>query len=135
MNAPVVTLDVAVPLTTAYERLVEERLGGAPVVDADGCVVGIVSAQDIFFGSVSLLLEDTCARDTVGARRAPTVADVMTSPAICAREETDLAELARMMWALRLHRVPILRDGRLAGIVSSMDLCRAVSMGAFETVA
>ena len=57
------------------------------------------------------------------------VRDVMTSPAVCADEETDIADLCRLMWSMRINRVPIVRDGRVAGVVSSMDLCHAVCEG------
>jgi CBS domain-containing protein len=38
-------------------------------------------------------------------------------------------DLCRIMWSLRIHRVPILRKGKVTGLVSSMDLCRAVLEG------
>jgi len=57
------------------------------------------------------------------------VSEIMTSPAISADEETPLADLCRIMWNLRIHRVPILKNGRVTGLVSSMDLCRAILEG------
>jgi len=50
-------------------------------------------------------------------------------PAISAEEDTPVIELCRIMWSLRIHRVPILRKGKVTGLVSSMDLCRAVLEG------
>jgi signal-transduction protein with cAMP-binding, CBS, and nucleotidyltransferase domain len=54
---------------------------------------------------------------------------IMTSPAISAEETTPLADLCHVMWSLRIHRVPILRGGKVTGIVSSMDLCRGILNG------
>ena len=57
------------------------------------------------------------------------VSTIMTSPAISAEEDTLVMELCRLMWSLRIHRVPILKKGKVTGLVSSMDLCRAVLEG------
>ena len=57
------------------------------------------------------------------------VSTIMTSPAISAEEDTPVIDLCRIMWSLRIHRVPILKRGRVTGLVSSMDLCRAVLEG------
>src|SRR5207245_2007290 len=57
------------------------------------------------------------------------VSAIMTSPAISADEETPVSDLCRIMWNLRIHRIPILRRGRVTGLVSSMDLCRAILDG------
>ena len=57
------------------------------------------------------------------------VSAIMTSPAISADESTPVADLCRIMWNLRIHRVPILKHGKVTGLVSSMDLCRAILTG------
>ena len=57
------------------------------------------------------------------------VSAIMTSPAISAEEDTPVTDLCRIMWSLRIHRVPILRKGKVTGLVSSMDLCSGVLEG------
>jgi CBS-domain-containing membrane protein len=57
------------------------------------------------------------------------VSAIMTSPAIAAEESTTITALCRIMWNLRIHRVPILHKGKVTGLVSSMDLCRAILAG------
>ena len=54
---------------------------------------------------------------------------IMTSPAISAEEKTPITDLCNVMWNLRIHRVPIVRGGKVTGLVSSMDLCRAILNG------
>ena len=54
---------------------------------------------------------------------------IMTSPAISAEEDTPITDLCNVMWSLRIHRVPIIKGGRVTGLVSSMDLCRAIMSG------
>jgi CBS domain-containing protein len=53
----------------------------------------------------------------------------MTSPAITIGEETGVEEACRTMWKMRIHRLPVVRDGRVVGILSAMDLVRAVAEG------
>jgi len=43
------------------------------------------------------------------------VSTIMTSPAISAEEDTPVTDLCRIMWSLRIHRVPILRKGKVTG--------------------
>ncbi len=57
------------------------------------------------------------------------VSAIMTSPAIAADEDTPVTDLCRIMWNLRIHRVPILKNGKVTGLVSAMDLCRAILSG------
>jgi CBS domain-containing protein len=54
---------------------------------------------------------------------------IMTSPAISAEEETPITDLCNVMWSLRIHRVPVVRGGKVTGLISSMDLCRAILNG------
>jgi CBS domain-containing protein len=51
----------------------------------------------------------------------------MVRPVITAAESATLPELAETMIAHRVKRLPILRDGRLVGIVSRSDLVRAIA--------
>ena len=104
---------------------------GVPVLNAMGELVGIVSEEDVIFGTMGLPDEEPPARgddDGAGVR----VRDIMTSPAVCATEETDIVELCRMMWGMRIHHIPIVLDGKVTGIVSSLDLARAVAEGAIR---
>lgn len=135
MRSPVVTVTEQTPLSVVCDVLVEQRLGGVPVVDEEGRVIGIITSQDVFFGAVGRFAEDLSDDVAPTSSEEPCARDVMTSPAICASEDTDVTDLARLMWTLRLHRVPIVAGGRLAGIVSAMDLCRVISVEGLIPVA
>jgi CBS domain-containing protein len=76
-------------------------------------------------GEAPFWAEDRRASDPL---RMP-VSAIMTSPAISAKEQTPVSELCNVMWNLKIHRVPIVRGGRVTGIVSSLDLCRAILAG------
>ena len=53
--------------------------------------------------------------------------DVMATPVVTVVEETEVAEIARLLTAQRIKRVPVLRDGRIVGIVSRADLLRTIA--------
>ena len=76
-------------------------------------------------GEAPFWAEDRRAADPL---RMP-VSAIMTSPAISAKEQTPVSELCNVMWNLKIHRVPIVRGGRVTGLVSSLDLCRAILAG------
>jgi CBS domain-containing protein len=55
------------------------------------------------------------------------VGDLMTKPVITASEATSVTELAEQMVQHRIKRLPIVRDGKLVGIVSRADVIRAIA--------
>ena len=116
------------------------HIHGAPVVDEDGNLVGIVTQEDVVYGAMGLGRPSKDDRDLPGLVRgagnpAPaqgqvrTVADIMTSPAIHIDEDASLQEVCKWMWALRIHRIPVVKDGKVTGIVSSMDVVHAIAGG------
>jgi CBS domain-containing protein len=125
MRTEVVTLAEDDPVDLAVDRLVDHHLHGAPVINEAGEVVGIVSPWDLYFATMTKA-EGTVAGAVAGPCR---VRDIMTSPPVSATEETAIVDLCEMMYRLRIHRIPILRGGKLAGIVGSLDVCRAVALG------
>lgn len=132
MQREVVTVREDVPLADLADLLQQAHIHGAPVVGADGQVVGFVTQEDVLFGSMSGPPDPDRTRATrsnAGAEYVTRVADIMTAPPVTATEDTKLQDLCKLMWRLRLHHVPIVENGRLRGIVSSMDLCRAIADG------
>lgn len=123
MRTEVFTVQEDAGVNELIDVLVAEHIHGAPVVDRDGRVSGVVTQQDIFFGVKGP------GGDEGPEAAQVTIRDIMTAPAVCASEDTDVVSLCDMMYRLRIHRVPVVRDGRPVGIVSSLDVCRAVASG------
>jgi len=105
------------------DLLVQEHIHGCPVVNADGELLGVVTQQDIFFSGV------TEEGQSVEKRKKMKVGDLMTSPAVSATEETEILGLCRMMHRLRIHRVPIVNNGKVTGIISSLDIIGRLADG------
>jgi hypothetical protein len=84
-------------------------VGGCPVVDEDHCVVGVVSARDLF--------------DARGATR---VGERMSAPAIVLDAGAPIREAARLMAEADVHRIVVVDDNRAVGLVSSLDVIRGL---------
>jgi CBS domain-containing protein len=135
MTTPVITVTPDTLVADVARLLLERGISAAPVVGADGGLVGIVSEGDLVgrpeTGAeerrswwLRLLAgpQDT-ARDYVRihGRR---VADVMTREVRTVTEEASITEVTRLLETHRIKRVPVVRDGRVVGIVSRADLLR-----------
>lgn len=132
MRTEIFTAHEDTPLDELIEVFVREHIHGVPVLDRSGELVGIVTPQDVFFGAMTRRRRAASRPEAAGPRsrsRALTARDVMTSPAVSASEQTTVRQLCRLMHRLRIHRVPIVRKGKLAGIVSSLDICGALARG------
>ena len=90
-----------------------------PVVDEARTMVGIVSEADLMTDREDYV----AARDGQSTRK---VADVMTRNVITASEDTPIEQLASLMKARNIKRIPILRNRAVVGIVSRVDILRGL---------
>ncbi len=94
--------------------LMRRRSVSSLIVVNRGAPVGIVTEKDI--------VEKCVASDTRPSRL--TVGDVMSSPLISVRPQTDLADAARRMASLKIRRLAIVERGRLVGVLTESDILR-----------
>jgi CBS domain-containing protein len=133
MTTDVVKVRPSTPLKQVAELLLSRGISGAPVVDAEGRVLGVVSETDILAkeqGSVdprSLLhrLFSPGARAEQAKLDATTAAQAMTSPAVTIRPSATIAEGAAAMLEHCVNRLPVVDGPTLRGIVTRADLVRA----------
>ena len=112
-GSQVVTVSPETPVSALVRLLAERRIGAAPVVDAAGRVVGIVSERDVVRG----LAGDAAVLDHPVSR-------LMTSEVkTCSLGDTVL-EVMEVMTAGRFRHLPVVENGRLAGIVSIGDVVK-----------
>ena len=140
MTTHVITVD---PDTTVWELatlLAERGISGAPVVEPGGRLVGIISEGDLLhrteIGTARRHRErrrswwldhfaSESARDYVKSH-GRIVKDIMTRDVVTVSEDTDLGEVAALLEARRVKRVPVMRDGKVVGILSRANIVRAV---------
>lgn len=136
MSSPVVSVRPDTPVREIVETMLRSRISGLPVVDEDQRVLGIVTEADLLekedrplpeppilsWHGRSLRLERMMGhyRKATGT----TARDVMTENIITAAEDTTAQELAHLMLRHSINRILILREGRLAGIVTRADILK-----------
>jgi len=96
------------------ELLSREHISGAPVINADEMIIGVVTEADII-GKVD--------------RESLHVADIMSREIITVKEETPVHEIAVLLSEHRIKRVPVVRNGKVVGIVSRADIVDAIAHG------
>lgn len=148
MQRDVLALDAAASVLEAYRLFVEEEISGAPVVDEDGRVLGVLSARDLLRAISeerdSALLQTTYFRDTEefsgpdwGATpedfqdrlAGRSIGETMTPGAIVVAPDASIAEVARVLRQQRVHRVLVVDDDRLLGLITSFDLVALLEEG------
>ncbi len=135
MTAPALTASPEMALREAASILVEKRISGLPVVDSDGCVVGVISDAQILLeeqppqpeqrGLFGRLFAhgDTALRKKLDV---PTVGEAMSTPPITISPDAPVSSAADVMLESRVRRLPVVdASGKLLGIVTRADLVRA----------
>ena len=127
------------PLVDVVRRLLERDYNELPVVDEGRRVIGVIGDHDLLARgllgeSVRVqkaagpdVLQETMQRLTANGG---TVRDVMTTPAITARDSARVPEVAHTMHERHLKRVPVVdAAGRLVGVLGRFDILRSIATG------
>lgn len=110
MNRELFSLRPEDDVDDAMGYLIAMGIKGAPVVDARGRPLGVVSMQDLAW-----------------SRGGPKVSDRMTSPAVSVMPKTSVRDAARLLAEHGIHRAPVVdAAGQAIGMVSILDLLRAM---------
>ena len=136
MTRDVITVSPATPIHEAASLMVEHRVSGLPVIDAEGRLVGIISDGDLivrqrrrkktpwwhlFFTHGEQLVREY--QRAVGT----TVGEVMSQPVVTISPVWGIEVAASILDGRNIRRLPVVRDGRLVGIVSRGDVIRALA--------
>ncbi|MBA3045965.1 MAG: CBS domain-containing protein [Candidatus Thermoplasmatota archaeon] len=147
MTRKVITLNSSQTVAEAVDKLAENGISGAPVVDDDGQVVGILTESDILdaiktrskrvemvYPSLSSLSVAFVKKDDLKetleafAEIAETpISDIMQNDVIYADKNTDLTAVVEKMNSTGINRVPIMDSGKLVGIVSRADIIKGLA--------
>jgi CBS domain-containing protein len=153
MTTNVITVGPDTSVQEVASILSERGISGVPVVDGDNRLIGIVSEGDLLHRVETgterrsdrtgrrrswwldrIGSDDELARDYIKSH-GRTAKDVMTREVISVSEATDLADIATLLETKRIKRVPVLRDGKLVGIVSRANLVRALAAAGTQLTA
>jgi CBS domain-containing protein len=118
--------------------LLTNRISGVPVIGPDGALIGIVSEGDLMRRAEAgtghrrprwlavLTGREVLAGEYV-KEHSRLVADVMTSPVVTAAPDTPLQDIATTLEKNGIKRVPVVKDGKVVGIVSRANLLQALA--------
>ncbi len=138
MSTTVATIKPDTTVGVIVALLLERRISGLPVLDDNGRVVGVVSEGDLLHrketdterhrgGWLSLWSgTEELARDYVKSHGL-FARDIMSRPAITIAEGAALGDVVNILESRRIKRVPVVRDGKLVGIVTRADLLRGLA--------
>ena len=141
MQEDVVTVSPDLPLLDAHQLFVSEEIHGAPVVDEEGALVGVISSADLLRAVAeehgAARVEANYLRDLVefsspdwiaqpedfqDRLRELCVADAMTTEVVQVSPDATLEEVAAALCDNRVHRVMVVESGVPVGVISTFDL-------------
>jgi CBS domain-containing protein len=153
MTTNVITVAPDTSVQEVARILSERSISGVPVVDADNRLVGILSEGDLLhrvetgterrpvrtkrrrsWWLDTIGSDEELARDYVKSH-GRTAKDVMTPDVVSVSDTTELAEIATLLETKSIKRVPVVKDGKLVGIVSRANLVRALAAAGSQLTA
>ena len=111
MTREVVTATPSMPPEELARLLLSHSIGGVPVVDEAGALIGMVSGFDVI------------------SKTGVTTAEIMSRGVVSVTESSGIEEIVSLMGLHGIRRVPVCNDGRLVGIISRSDLLRHYARG------
>jgi len=142
MQTELLTVGVSTPLDDLERLLGEHRIGGVPVTDETGHLVGVVSMRDL----VEHYAEDPSSHTNLGpgfyhdvvergeedmttfggsSGDGATASDIMTGEVYAVEADTPLRDVAQEMLRLRIHRILVKEKSKHVGLISAFDLLEA----------
>lgn len=125
----------------AARFFVENKIGGAPVVDDNGNLIGLISESDLisqdvkihfpsyihFLDSYIFLGSQKRFEETLKRAAAAKVGELMATEVVSVKPDTDIEEVATLMMEKHIGRVPVVEDGRVLGLITKGDIVRTLS--------
>jgi CBS domain-containing protein len=111
MTTEVKTVGINEDICTVAEIMKDNNIGVIPVVDEQNYCIGLVTDRDI-------VIRGLAEKKTASLR----VEDVISNKIISIKPDSDFKEVADLMAKEQIRRLPVLKDGKLVGIVSMADL-------------
>lgn len=140
MSSPAITVPETATLEEAAKLMVDNHVGGLPVVDSAGRLVGFITDSDFAAKERGVPFSLFRAPQVLGqwmgregieriyeSARKLLVRDFMSRPGVWASEDDPVDRVARLMMDRDINRVVIARDGRPVGIVARHDLLRILA--------
>lgn len=140
MTKDVITVRPEEKVENAARMLIDNKISGIPVVDENNHVLGIITEKDLMikaselkvpfyltlFDSIIFLENPIRFNNDLKKYTASDVKEAMTEKVYSVEEDTSVTEVVAIMQKHRVNRVPVLRHGKLIGIISRNDVLKAM---------
>jgi CBS-domain-containing membrane protein len=140
MTRDVITVKPTTSIEDLARLLMRHQINGTPMVDDNGNLTGIVTENDLISKNSRLHiptilrlfdafipLGTTKLEVEIKKMAAYTVADICTRDVITVNDETSVEDIATIMTEKKIHLLPVLREGKLIGIVGKKDIIRGMA--------
>jgi len=143
MTKEVVTVKPEMTIEELARLFTKHDISGAPVVDEAGGLIGIVTENDLIkmeqrlhiptiitiFDAVIYLGSSKKFEDDLKRMAATKVSDIYKRDVVTITENTTIEEVATIMCEKDIHHLPVVKKGKLMGIVGKKDVVKAISLG------
>jgi CBS domain-containing protein len=141
MTSAIISATGDTPVRDVAQLLLQNHISAIPILDNSGAPIGMVSEGDLIGRDetqrnarrewwLALLAEgESLSPDFLSSLRRPerVASDIMSRPVVTVGEGADTGEIARLLAAHRIKRVPVVRNGQVVGIVSRENLLRVLA--------
>ncbi|MCK5533889.1 CBS domain-containing protein [bacterium] len=143
MTKKVFTVSPEMSISDVASFLLAQKISGAPVINKQGKLIGIVTEDDLIFqdkkihfptvvnilGGLIYLENFKHFDDELKKIMAQNVLEIMTKEVITIKEDTSVCEIATLMTEKQVHLFPVMDQDRIVGIVGKADIVKAIAEG------
>jgi CBS domain-containing protein len=141
MKRDVVTVHPDTSVEELGRLFIEKDISGAPVIDEEGNLFGIVTEGDLIstekgfhiptviriFDAFIPLESDAKVEKEIKKMAATKVSEICSREVVTVDEDTDIGEIATIMSEKRIHLIPVVSEGRIEGIIGKKDVIRTIA--------
>ncbi len=143
MSTDVITVTSETPVRELAKIFSENTISGAPVVDDQSKVIGVVTESDLIYQNKKVHIPTTVAildaffflenpekmekemKKIAGTK----VSDIFAREIITVQQDTSLDEVATLMAEKKVHTLPVLDGNELVGVIGKSDIIRTIAQG------
>jgi CBS domain-containing protein len=143
MTSDVISVSTSTTVEEFARILVERRISGAPVIDDQGSLIGIVTENDLIrknkkfhiptivrlFDAYIMLESKSRIEQEIKEMAAVTVDDIYRKGVVTIGEDTPVDEIATIMSEKAVHLIPVVEGKKIKGIIGKIDIIKGLSLG------
>lgn len=136
MKTDVITIPADLTYEAAARLLYEKKISGAPVVDKDGKLIGVVSEKDLFkllypryhdyYHHPEAYLDYEAREDKIEELKLRPIMEIVPAKAEFVHPESPVLKAGSLMLAKNLHRLPVVENDMLIGIITRDHIFRQI---------